>query len=229
PGRDQVTWLGHACAMVQAGSTTVWVDPFFYPKLRWLDSERSEIFSSDYADSLLVEPYDPSFEQLSMHHLPVPDAILVTHQDTDHFSLNALMMLPEKTIIVVPQARPGRPWEIDLQELIHNVLGEHRKVAVLPHGQHLDVGDVRITAFPFCGEFPLCLPHDWNCYLVEAERSAVVFAADSAMQREQVDFLSARLRGTERGTILFSRGPTRSNRALPGYRDELNQLFSSVR
>src|SRR5262249_1981680 len=85
-----------------------------------------------------------------------------------------------------------------------------------------------ITAFPFCGEFPLCLPHDWNCYLVETERSAVVFAADSALQQEQVDFLSARLRGTERRTIVFSRGPTRTNRALPGYRDEPSPLVSGL-
>lgn len=191
---DRLTWLGHAAALFQSDRTSIWVDPCLRPVVRWRPAEQETLFSARFADSRLCAPYGPAIAQLTARDLPPPDAVLVTHQDHDHFDLGMLMMLPPSVPIVVPRSRPDRPWEVDLAAAIRAVLGGSRRVVRLGHGETIAVGGVRVTAFPFTGEMPPSLAQEWNGYLVETRRSAVAFAADSAVGEVQVDALVRRLR-----------------------------------
>jgi L-ascorbate metabolism protein UlaG (beta-lactamase superfamily) len=231
---DRLTWLGHAAVMFQAPDATVLVDPFLQPRIAWRDAELAEVFSPGYADARLFSPYDASCAQLSVHGLPAPDAVLVTHQDSDHFSLGALMVLPEATTIVVPRADPARrPWELDLREVIHRVLGPERKVVALGHGESLRFGGVTVTAFPFVGEYPAMLPHSWNGYLVETERSAAIFGADAALTQQTTDWLEARLAPGRRPAVLLARTihwfDEPGTATQRGYRDANDELYPVVR
>ncbi len=226
PG-DRVTWLGHAAAMFQSGPTTLWIDPHLPPVLRWQPGEAERVLSPAFADAALMEDYGDAAEQLSVLELPVPDAVLITHPDVDHCDLGVLMTLPETTAIVVPRSR-GAPWEVELARLIRDVLGEGRRVVELAHGEELRLGDVRVTAFPFVGEFPPSLPHAWNCYLVETERSLAAFTADASVTPAEVELLARRLAGG-RPSLLMARIGEEDDTPSFGWRENGAELYSPLR
>lgn len=226
PG-DRVTWLGHAAAMYQSGEATLWIDPWLSPVLRWHPGEAQRVVSPAFADALLMADHGEAAEQLSAYDLPVPDAVLITHPDVDHCDLGVLMTLPAATTIVVPACR-GAPWEIDLARRIRDVLGEDRHVVALAHGEALRFGEVRVTAFPFVGEFPPSLPHAWNCYLVETERSVAAFTADAAVTPAEVDLLARRL-GAGRPALLMARIGEADDTPAFGWRENGAELYSDLR
>ena len=226
--KDRLTWLGHACVLFQTPRSSVCVDPFLRPHIKWSEKDVQSCFSDSFGESVFFEPYGAQLTQLSPAQLPPLDAVFVTHQDIDHCNLGVLMMLPEDLPIVVPDARPDRAWEVDLAVLIKKVLGRRRKVIRLKHGQTITIGDIRATAFPFLSEMPSSLKTSWNCYLFETPRTAVACTADSAVTDESVDFLTRRLRGKRKTFVLCAR-LLHSGKASSGYRDEMESLFNFTR
>src|SRR5262249_9741457 len=135
-GRDQggcrVTWLGHAAVVLECQGTTLWVDPYFLPVVSWREEELASHFSADFADSVLLSPYGPQSPQLSAWELPKPDAVLITHQDMDHYAPGVLMGAPETATVVVPRALPGSQVDLDLETITRNLLGP-RPTRALAH------------------------------------------------------------------------------------------------
>jgi len=225
---DRLTWLGHACVLFQTSRSSVCVDPFLRPHIKWTTEDLTSSFSESFGDRFFFEPYGPELTQLSPAQLPPLDAVFVTHQDIDHCSLGVLMMLPEDTPIVVPDCHPDHKWEVDLLAVIRNILGRRRKVIRLKHGETITIGDIRATAFPFFAEMPSSLKTLWNCYLFETDTAAVACTADSAITDESVDFLIKRLRGKRKPLVLCAR-LIHSGEPSPGFRDETGNLFNFTR
>jgi L-ascorbate metabolism protein UlaG (beta-lactamase superfamily) len=226
--KDRLTWLGHACILFQTSRSSVCVDPFLRPHIKWTERDLASSFSDRFGERLFFEPYCPQLTQLSPAQLPPLDAVFVTHQDIDHCNLGVLMMLPENIPIVVPECHPAHPWEVDLSALIRNILGRQRKVIRLRHGETITIGDFRATAFPFFAEMPSSLKTSWNCYLFETGHAAVACTADSAVTDESIDFLIKRLRGKRKPFVLCAR-LIHSGERSPGFRDEPDNLFNFTR
>ncbi len=226
--QDRLTWLGHAGVLFQTARSSVCVDPFLRPNIRWTEKDLESSFSDTFGDRFFFEPYGPELTQLSPAQLPPLDAVFVTHQDIDHCNLGVLMMLPEDVPIVVPDHHPDHMWEVDLSAVIHTVLGRRRKVIRLKHGASITIGDIRATAFPFRGEMPSSLQTLWNCYLFETDRAAVACTADAAITDESVEFLIRRLQGIRKPFVLCAR-TIHSGTKSPGFRDETDTLFNFTR
>ena len=226
--RDRLSWLGHACILLQTDRSSVCVDPFLRPHIQWTDRDLKSSFSESFADSFFFEPYGSQLQQLSPAQLPPVDAVFVTHQDIDHCNLGVLMMLPEDIPIIVPECCPDRMWETDLVTVIRNVLGGRRKVIRLAHGETMTVGEIRATAFPFFAEMPSSLQTSWNCYLFETANSAVACTADSAITDQSIEFLVTKLRGKSSPLTLCARS-VHSGKTSPGFRDESESLFNFSR
>jgi len=226
--KDRLTWLGHACILFQTARSSICVDPFLRPHIKWTEKDLKSSFSDTFGDRLFFEPYGPKVTQLSPAQLPPLDAVFITHQDIDHCNLGVLMMLPEDVPIVVPDCHPDHMWEVDLSALIRSVLGRRRKVIRLKHGETITIGDIRATAFPFFAEMPSSLTTAWNCYLFETANAAVACAADAAITDESVDFLITRLRGKRKPLVLCAR-LIHSGEKSAGFRDETETLFNFTR
>ena len=226
--KDRLTWLGLACTLFQTSRSSVCVDPFLRPHLKWTEKDLQSSFSDTFADRFFFEPYGPQLAQLSPAQLPPLDAVFLTHQDIDHCNLGVLMMLPEDIPIIVPDRHPDHLWEVDLLAVIHNVLGRRRKVIRLTHGQTITIGDIRATAFPFFAEMPSSLTTLWNCYLFETNDSAVACTADSAVTDESVDLLIKLLEGKRKPLVLCAR-LVHSGKTSAGFRDEPENLFNFTR
>jgi L-ascorbate metabolism protein UlaG (beta-lactamase superfamily) len=227
---DRVTWLGHAATIVQSSDVTIWVDPFVTPQIAWRADDDRSLFSSAFAEQRLFANYGPNTRHLALPDLPKPSAVLITHQDRDHLDLGVLMALPEETPIVVPRSAPAHPWEVDLETVIHRVLGSSRTVISLAHRESYRVGHVEVTAFPFRGEMPTSLPHSWNCYLVKSRRAAAAFMADSRLDEDELEFLVDQMRDAGMPLTLFA-GPPSSMDSMPGWREgsTSTHLWSSER
>jgi L-ascorbate metabolism protein UlaG (beta-lactamase superfamily) len=226
--KDRLTWLGHAGVLFQTSRSSVCVDPFLRPHMKWTEKDLKSSFSDTFGDRFFFDPYGPQLAQLSPAQLPPLDAVFVTHQDIDHCNVGVLMMLPEDIPIVVPDCHPDHKWEVDLSALIRNVLGRRRKVIRLKHGETITIGDIRATAFPFYAEMPSSLKTFWNCYLFETNTAAVACAADAALTDESVDFLITRLRGKRKPLVLCAR-LIHSGEQSAGFREETDTLSNFTR
>lgn len=225
---DGITWMGHAYVVAKAGGASIWVDPYPMPRLAWTDDERAALFVGNVPDTFLLADYGPGARQVTQDELEVPAAVFITHQDTDHFDLGGLALLPPHVPIFVPRADPSRPWDIDLVQVLRTVLGEERDVRAFGHGEVHQVGDVRVTAMPFVGEFPASLPHAWNTYLVELPDQVWALTADSSITEAHLELLRAR-RGTDARPLgLMTNGFSASTTAI-GYTDTPDQPMSAVR
>lgn len=169
----QVTWIGHAGVLVQAGGTNLLVDPLFFS-------------SSDPPERGCADP------KLDPRALPRIDAILITHGDNDHLNPNSLAMLPPGTPIYIPRVgNAPAPYQVDLFGMLR-VLGFTRVVEV-DEWDAFRVGGLTVTACPFEGE-------SWNLdlakvtYLVESEEASLFFAADSNEMPDTYRRLAGRAR-----------------------------------
>lgn len=220
---DALTWLGHATALVTRGGRGVLVDPFFRPHIAWTRDDLATAFSEDFADAVLHADYGPATQPLHPGALPPLDAVLITHQDIDHFHPASLMMLPEDVPIVVPHAPGGRPWEVDLAAALRTFFGASREVVVMRHGETRRFGEFTVTAMPFAHEMPRACPHEWNTWLVETPAVATALLADSAFTDAHHDLLAARLAGGDRPLHLCAR-PPHEGRVFAGWREDTDAL-----
>ncbi|MFN0246446.1 MAG: MBL fold metallo-hydrolase [Kofleriaceae bacterium] len=213
-----ITWMGHAYVRAATSSASVWFDPFPAPRLVWTDAESTSMFPDNVPDKFLLEDYGPHARQVTQDELPIPNAVFITHQDTDHVDLGALALLPPTVPIYVPAADPKMPWQIDLVAAIRTVLGESRDVRVLAHGEKVTIGEIVVTAFPFIGEFPASLPHAWNCYLVELPDQVWALCADSAVTERHVAWFRERRGDDPRPFGIMVNGIV-AHDEMQGYRD----------
>lgn len=172
PQAPQVTWLGHAGVLVQAGGKNVLFDPLFNsdsePRARWAKG----------------------FDKPDPRALPPIHAVFVTHGDNDHLNPNTLVQLPRDVPIYVPaiSAQPP-PYQVDIRGVL-SVLGFDR-VRGLEVGDVVDLGGLKVEAWPFVGE-------DWDLalaqltFLVEAEGRSVYLSADAGPMPEVYAQLAAR-------------------------------------
>jgi L-ascorbate metabolism protein UlaG (beta-lactamase superfamily) len=227
-GSDRLTWLGHAAAMYQSGQASVALDLFMRPHIFWTEEEKTRLFSPDFGEALLFDDYGPNLLQVSPVELPRLDAVLITHQDVDHFALSTLMLLPEETTLVVPKYKGLGPWEVDMKAAVHRFLGPRRRVLELDHYQSHAFGDIRVTALPFRQEMPQSLPTNWNAYLLEGKQSTVCALADATLEDAELDFLEHALSKSNKPLTLCGRA-IHAGQALPGYRDNLAELYNFTR
>lgn len=226
---DSLTWLGHAGVIFQSEQGhRVCVDPFLKHRIDWIPSDYSNIFSDTYADSQLFINYGPTTDQLSPGQLPDLDAVLITHQDIDHFNLETLMAIPKKTPIIVPCHVENAGWSVDLKSVIKNILGSDRNVIELEHGKKLKFGNITVLAIPFKGEMPASFQHRWNSYVIQTPKSAVICASDSAITKNEVDILIAALHSHKGPVVLCARSP-HNREPILGYREATGSVFSSSR
>lgn len=228
PTQTGITWMGHAYVRASCNGFSAWFDPFPAPRVRWTDEECRSMFKDDVPDMFLLEGYGPDAHHVTQDEVPIPDAVFITHQDTDHMDLGALALLPPGVPIYVPAAEPGKPWQIDLVAAIRTVLGVDRDVRVLRHGETATIGEIRVTAFPFIGEFPVALPHTWNCYLLELPDQVWALCADSGVTDMHVDWLRERLAGNTPPFGIMVNGIVKRS-STTGYRDILHEAVSFAR
>lgn len=171
PADPRVTWLGHAGVLIESCGHAVLVDPLFFadsdPVERWASGPR----------------FDP-------RTLPPLDLILITHGDNDHLNPASLAQLPAGVPVAIPKVRTvAEPWQVDLRGVLE-VLG-FETIHELDTWEHLEVGDLRVTACPFDGE-------DWGLelpkatWLVEGPEVSVYLAADAAPMPETWAWLADR-------------------------------------
>lgn len=171
PIAPQVTWLGHAGALLQAGGTNVLVDPLF-----------NSISEPEAAWS-----WPPKFDART---LPPVHGVFISHGDNDHLNPNSLVQLPRDIPIFVPRtAAYPPPHQVDIRGVL-KVLG-FNDVREWVAGDVIDLGGLTVTAYPFEGE-------DWGLemaqltYLVEAPGLSVYLSADAGAMPHVYDALGAR-------------------------------------
>ncbi len=168
----QVTWLGHAALLYEAGRRRLVVDPLFATP-----SEPPRRAAPPGSD----EPFDP-------RRLGPVDAILITHGDNDHLNAESLLRFDGATPLYLPRAAPKMAYQVDLQG-VARLLG-FAEVHFLDEWQRTRVGDVELVAAPFTGEdWGLDLPK--RTYLLTHPSLTVYLAADSAFQPEVYRRLAA--------------------------------------
>jgi L-ascorbate metabolism protein UlaG (beta-lactamase superfamily) len=122
----RITFIGHACLLLETPSTRVLVDPLFnYPAHRGMDV-------------------------ISMLHEEL-DAILVSHPHWDHFHLDSMLLVDGTTPLYVPRpVSPASAVNIDSVSLAH-AFG-YGDVRPLSHWQSVSIGDIELLSLPFYGE-----------------------------------------------------------------------------
>ena len=72
--------------------------------------------------------------------------------------------------------RLGTEWD-GYAAVPQEFVAQSDRVIALGHGETLDLGAIRIHAFPFNGEMPNVLAHSWNAYLLIGRESSIACTA----------------------------------------------------
>jgi len=107
--------------------------------------------------------------------------------------------------------------------VLRAVLGADRNVIKLDRDRTVEVAGIRITAFPFVGEFPAALPHRWNGFFVELPDQAWALCADSAVTDLHVEWLRERRADRRLGIMVNGLA---ERRLIDGYRDAFDEVTS---
>jgi L-ascorbate metabolism protein UlaG (beta-lactamase superfamily) len=164
----QVTWLGHAAVLVEAGGRRIAVDPLFAQAS--IPARPHEDVAPDWRD------------------LGPLDAVLITHADNDHLSPQSLVRIARSTPVFVARPKTVMAYQVDAEAILA-LLGFER-VTALADWERADLGGVTVTAAPFRGE-------DWglelvSCtWLVAAREGTAFFGADSAFMPDVYDRIAA--------------------------------------
>ena len=162
--QTQLTWLGHAAVLIQAGGHSILVDPLFHAQR------------------------DVNEKCPDPRRMPKIDAVLITHGDNDHLSPSALSHLPVSTPIYFPAVRPPPPpHQVDMEGMLR-VLG-FRNLRPLEPFTKINLGPFNIESLPFDGE-DWGLEQAQLTYLVEGPNLSVFLSADSLGPRETYQYLA---------------------------------------
>lgn len=153
-GPLRVRYYGHACVLIEWKGVSILTDP-----------------------CLGVTPVSGGIERFTYQDLPEwIDYILITHGHHDHFCLESLLRLRNRTgRIVVPHASGVFYGDVSLKIMCER-LGF--KVVELDAMESILLPGGEIIGIPFLGEH-VDLPHNKSAYVVRAGDEQMLFAADS--------------------------------------------------
>lgn len=153
-GPLRVRYYGHACVLIEWNGVSILTDP-----------------------CLGVTPISGGIERFTYQDLPERiDYILITHGHHDHFCLESLLRLRNRTgCIVVPHASGVFYGDVSLKIMCER-LGF--KVVELDALESIPLPDGEIIGIPFLGEH-VDLPHSKSAYVVRSGEEQMLFAADS--------------------------------------------------
>lgn len=159
----ELVFVGHNTVLVRSRTTTALVDPLL----------------------LARSVHHPAgYQPLQLRELGAPDVVAITHAHPDHFDPASLLRLPRRTTLVVPWIERESLLSADLARRARELGFED--VRPLRWGQRCEVGDLRITAYPFYGEQPT--DSSWlhpevrnqGCtYRIDTPATSALFLADS--------------------------------------------------
>lgn len=153
-GPLRVRYYGHACVLIEWKGVSILTDP-----------------------CLGVTPVSGGIERFTYQDLPERiDYILITHGHHDHFCLESLLRLRNRTgCIVVPHASGVFYGDVSLKIMCER-LGF--KVVELDALESIRLPGGEIIGIPFLGEH-VDLPHNKSAYVVRSGDEQMLFAADS--------------------------------------------------
>lgn len=153
-GPLRVRYYGHACVLIEWNGVSILTDP-----------------------CLGVTPVSGGIERFTYQDLPAwIDYILITHGHHDHFCLESLLRLRNRTgCIVVPHASGVFYGDVSLKVMCER-LGF--QVVELDAMESIPLPGGEIIGIPFLGEH-VDLPHSKSAYVVRSGEEQMLFAADS--------------------------------------------------
>lgn len=153
-GPLRVRYYGHACVLIEWNGVSILTDP-----------------------CLGVTPISGGIERFTYQDLPERiDYILITHGHHDHFCLESLLRLRNRTgCIVVPHASGVFYGDVSLKIMCER-LGF--RVVELDALESIPLPNGEIIGVPFLGEH-VDLPHSKSAYVVRSGEEQMLFAADS--------------------------------------------------
>jgi L-ascorbate metabolism protein UlaG (beta-lactamase superfamily) len=172
-GRNaQVTWLGHASVLYEAGGKRFVVDPLFHggsqPPRKTIAPPKPQ-------------PFDP-------RRLGSVDGILITHGDNDHLHAESLLRFSAETPIYLPSSTKKMAYQVDLEGVAR--LCGFKQIVMCDEWQRIPVGEVELVAAPFVGEdWGLQLPK--RTWLISHPSLTIYCSADSAFMPEVYRKLAA--------------------------------------
>jgi hypothetical protein len=120
----QATLLGHQSWLISYDNTNILIDPVLY-----------DSFGSD--DDNSIEIYPPRFIDFS--HIPKIDAIILSHEHSDHFHMPTLLLFKESPIIT----------STIMVDCVTNVIEESGlRVKSMPFYMPLRIGELEIILYP---------------------------------------------------------------------------------
>jgi L-ascorbate metabolism protein UlaG (beta-lactamase superfamily) len=148
-------YFGHACVLVEAGGTTILLDP------------------------VLSYTYESSISRYTYQDLPdTIDYVLITHNHQDHILFETLLQLRHRIgHVVVPRNGGGALHDPSLKLMLEAV--GFRNVLDLGDLEELAIRGGSITGLPFFGEHSDLSVRTKLMYLVKLGRHTLMFAADS--------------------------------------------------
>lgn len=124
PAGLELTFLGHQTWHITDGLTTVLLDP---------------ILADAFGAGDLEFPIWPP-RTVDVERMPLPDAVILSHEHLDHFHLPSLDLLPRSTPVYTGMTTP--------QAVVDAITVLGFTVHRLDHTSRLSVGDLEITLYP---------------------------------------------------------------------------------
>jgi L-ascorbate metabolism protein UlaG (beta-lactamase superfamily) len=154
PPPFRLQYLGHACVLLQSRHSSILVDP-------------------------LISYQQPGAQdQLTFRDLPARlDCVLITHGHLDHFDVETLLQLRDRTELVVVPPATNTLIDPSLRDLLLR-LG-FKNVRQLEELEELRVEDALVTAVPFLGEHSDLNVRAKSAYAVRMAGKTTLLLADS--------------------------------------------------
>ena len=148
-------YFGHACILVEAGGTSVLLDP------------------------VLSYTYDHEIARFTYEDLPdTIDYVLITHNHQDHILFETMLQLRGRIRhIVVPRNGNGALQDPSLKLMLEKV--GFKSVLSIEEFEEIMTPDGRITGIPFFGEHGDLAIRTKSAYLLDLHGHRLLFAADS--------------------------------------------------
>jgi L-ascorbate metabolism protein UlaG (beta-lactamase superfamily) len=148
-------YFGHACILVEAGGTSVLLDP------------------------VLSYTYDHEISRFTYEDLPESiDYVLITHNHQDHILFETMLQLRGRVKhVVVPRNGNGAIQDPSLKMMLEAV--GFSSVISMDEFETINTPAGRITGIPFFGEHADLAIRTKSAFLVELHGHRLLFAADS--------------------------------------------------
>jgi L-ascorbate metabolism protein UlaG (beta-lactamase superfamily) len=152
-GSGRIRYFGHACLVMETGSTSIVVDPFISPQ--------------------------PGLDRYSLADLPERiDYCLITHGHADHLVLETLVAIRHKIdTVVVPKNFSGELFDPSLRLCLEQIGFTH--IIEVDDGDCISLADGEIVAWPFSGEHGDLPIGAKTTYFVRLGERSIMIGADT--------------------------------------------------